>query len=131
MRKFLSIVVGLILASSFVAAQASKAPAVKKVTEQITLTDDVKVGSTVLKSGKYEVSSKNTALTFRKLIPDTSYPNEWVFDGKEKPVVVTCTITPLPEKRHGTDLDIPIDGGVHMLKALTFDGTNYTFTIEH
>ena len=52
--KVLFVVAGLMVASALVGAQAAQSP-VKKVRKQITLSLDVKVGSTVLKSGKYEV----------------------------------------------------------------------------
>ena len=46
--KVLSLVVGLVVASSLVGAQAAQTPAkIKKVRQQITLSQDVKVGSAV------------------------------------------------------------------------------------
>jgi len=123
---------GLMVASSLVAAQ-TKSPAIKKVKDQVTFSEDVKVGSTVLKAGRYEVSSSADGgqLTFRRMVPDVSYPSHFNYDVKEKPVVATCTATPLPEKVRGTAMDLPADGsGVKVLKSLTLDGTNVTFTIS-
>jgi hypothetical protein len=131
MRKWFTVVAGVMVASALVAAQA-KSPAVKKVKEEVTFSEDVKVGATVLKSGRYQVTSSSTGneLTFKRLVPDVSYPGIWVFDMKEKPVVVACTVTSLPEKSHGTAMDMPADsGGVRVLKTLTLDDTNLTFTI--
>ena len=132
MRKLLSVVIGLAVAGSMVAAQV-KAPAIKKVKEQISFSDDVKVGSTVLKAGRYEVSSSadGAQLTFRKLISDISIRNQFNYDMKEKPVVANVKATPLAEKAKGTTMDLPNDpSGVKILKSLTLDGTNITFTIE-
>lgn len=132
MRKVLSVVMGLMVATALVAAQA-KSPAIKKVKEQVTFSEDVKVGPTVLKAGRYEVSSSADGgqLTFKRMIPDVSYPNIWVLDMKEKPVVATCKATALPEKVRGTAMDLPADAsGVRVLKSLTIDGTNVQFTLS-
>jgi len=131
MRKLLSVVIGLMVASALVAAQ-TKAPAIKKVKDQITFSEDVKVGSTVLKAGRYEVASSADGgqLTFRKMIPDVSYPNIWVFDMKEQPVVAKVTAKALAEKVRGTSLDTDDAAGLKTLKSLTLDGTNVTFTFN-
>jgi len=119
------------VASALVAAQ-TKAPAIKKVKDQITFSEDVKVGSTVLKAGRYEVASSADGgqLTFRKMIPDVSYPNIWVFDMKEQPVVAKVTAKALAEKVRGTSLDTDDAAGLKTLKSLTLDGTNVTFTFN-
>jgi len=130
MKKLFSVAVGLVLASALVAAQA-KAPAVKNVKGEITFSQDVKVGSTVLKSGRYQVSSKGNELTFRRQIKDVAYPGIWVYDMKAQPVVVTCTaVKALDAKVRGTAMELPTDSsGVAVLKTLTLDDTNVTFTI--
>lgn len=130
--KLLSVVVGLILASAFVGAQASQSPVkVKKVRQQIEFSEDVKVGSTVLKSGYYLVTSNdNQELTFRRMLQDSGYAGQFVPDNKTKPVVVKCTIAVLEAKSVGTHVDTPADSsGTHVLKSITLDDTNLTFTI--
>jgi hypothetical protein len=130
--KILSVIGGLILATAFVGAQASQTPGkIKKVRQQIELTDDVKVGSTVLKSGYYQVTSNdNQELTFRRMLQDSGYAGQFVPDNKTKPVVVKCTITVLEAKAQGTHVDMPADSsGAHVLKSITLDDTNLTFTI--
>jgi hypothetical protein len=132
--KILSLIVGLILASAFTGAQASQSQTpgkIKKVRQQIELTDDVKVGSTVLKSGYYQVTSNdNQELTFRRMLQDSGYAGQFVPDNKTKPVVVKCTITVLEAKAQGTHVDMPADSsGAHVLKSITLDDTNLTFTI--
>lgn len=132
--KILSVIVGLILASAFVGAQAPQTQSpvkIKKVRQQIEFSEDVKVGSTVLKKGYYQVvSNDNQELTFRRMLQDSAYTGQFVPDNKTKPVVVKCTITVLDAKARGTRVDIPTDSsGVHVLKSLTLDDTNLTFTI--
>jgi hypothetical protein len=128
----LSVVVGLILASSFVGAQAAQSPAkIKKVRQQITLSQDLKVGSTVLKSGRYEVASDDQGLTFRHLVPDSAYADQWIRDNKFKPVVVKATATVLEAKNQRMQMDVVADSsGVPVLKAISLDDTNLKFTIE-
>src|SRR6187401_2809546 len=114
--KFLSVIAGLILATAFVGAQAPKdAGKIKKVRQQIEFSEDVKVGSTVLKSGYYQVvSNDNQELTFTRMLQDAGYSGQFVFDKKTKPVVVKCTIAVLDAKSRGTRLDMPADAtGVH------------------
>jgi hypothetical protein len=128
--KVLVVVAGLMVATALVGAQAAQSP-VKKVRKQITLALDVKVGSTVLKSGKYEVSSNDQGLTFRRMVQDAGYPDQWSFDMKETPVVVKVTATVLDAKSKGTQMDMPADSsGVRVLKAITLEDTNVKFTIE-
>lgn len=132
MSRVFTAVVGVMVAGAIVGAQATKSPEIKKVKQEVTFSEDVKVGSTVLKSGRYQVSSDSTGaqLTFRKMIRDVAYPGVWVFDMEQQPVVAKCTVTALASKSKGTSLDMPEDGaGGRLLKSLTLDGTNLTFTI--
>ena len=127
--KSLSVVVGLVLASALVGAQAK--PQIKKVKEQVTFSNDVKVGSTVLKSGKYEVASSDQGLTFRRMVQDITYPSQWNYDMKVQPVVVKASVTLLEAKSKGTQMDMPVDStGVAVLKTITLDDTNVKFTID-
>jgi hypothetical protein len=130
--KIVSVVVGLMVASALVGAQAAQSPAkVKKVRQQINLAQDVKVGSTVLKSGRYEVSSDDQGLTFRHMVPDSAYADQWIRDNKVKPVVVKATATVLEAKSRGMQMDVVADSsGVPVLKAISLDDTNIKFTIE-
>ena len=130
MLKSLFVVAGLMVATAFVGAQAAQSP-IKKVRQQVTLTEDVKVGSTVLKSGKYEVATSEKGMTFRRMVQDVAYPTTWNYDIKEKPVVVQVSMTLLEAKSRGTELDMPANAsGVRVLKAITLDDTNVKFTIE-
>ena len=128
--KSLFVVVGLMVATALVGAQAAQSP-VKKVRKQITLSLDVKVGSTVLKTGKYEVSSNDQGLTFRRMVQDAGYPDQWSYDMKETPLVVKVTATVLEAKSKGTLMDMPADSsGARVLKSIVLEETNVKFTID-
>ena len=127
--KSLSVAVAVILATALVGAQASQSP-VKKVRKQITLSQEVKVGDTVLKTGKYEVSSNDQGLTFKRMVQDVAYTGVWNYDTEWKPVVVKVSATVLEAKSKGTMLDMPEVSGVRVLKSITLDDTNVKFTIE-
>ena len=126
-----SVVAGLFLATTLVGAQAAQAPVkIKNVRQEISLSQDLKVGVTVLKSGQYQVSSKGQELTFRRLMQDPAYGGQWI-PTRDKAVVVKCTVTTLVEKSRGTQLDTAADeSGVAVLKSITVDDTNVKFTIE-
>jgi hypothetical protein len=130
--KVASVIVGFFVAGTLVGAQAAQSPVkVKKVRQQITLSQDVKVGSTVLKAGKYEVASDEQGLTFRHLIQDSAYTEMWIRDSKVKPVVVKATATVLEAKSRSMQLDTTADpSGVPVLKSITLDDTNVKFTID-
>ena len=129
--QILSVVVGVVVASALAGAQASQTPVkIKNVRQQITLSQDVKVGSAVLKSGEYQVTSKDQELTFRRLMEDPAYGGQWL-PTRDKPVVVKCTVTTLVDKSRGTQLDTTADpAGVPVLKSITLDNTDIKFTIE-
>lgn len=128
--KSLSVVVGLILAGSLVGAQAAQSP-VKKVRKQVIFSQDVKVGSDVLKSGRYEVSSNDQGLTFKRMVQDVAYTDQWNIDVDVKPVTVKATATVLEAKSKGTQMDLPTDpSGVRVLKTITLEDTNVKFTIQ-
>jgi hypothetical protein len=129
--QIVSVVVGVFVASALLGAQAAQSPTkIKNVRKQITLSQDVKVGSTVLKTGEYQVTSNDQELTFRRLMEDPAYGGQWI-PTRDKPVVVKCTVTTLVATSRGTQLDMPADpSGVAVLKSITLDGTSVKFTIE-
>jgi hypothetical protein len=128
LKKSLSVVVGLMLAGALVGAQATP---VKKVRKQVTFSQDVKVGATVLKSGRYEVSSSDEGLTFKRMVEDNAFPGQWNYDRKEQPVLVKATASVLSAKSRGTALEMPPDvSGVRVLKSITLEDTDVKFTIS-
>jgi len=125
-----SVAAGLALSTTLVAAQSQAPVKIKDVRQEVSLTQDVKVGTTVLKSGQYQVSSKGQDLTFRRLMQDPAYGGQWI-PTRDKPVVVKCAVTTLVDKSRGTQLDTAADtAGVPVLKSITLDNTNIKFTIE-
>ena len=127
--KSVFVVVGLMLAGAIAGAQAQQSP-IKKVKKQVSLSEDVKVGTTVLTKGKYEVASNDQGLTFRRMVQDITYPTQWNYDMKQEPVVVKASATVLEAKARGTQLDIADNAGVLVLKSITLDDTNVKFTID-
>ena len=76
------------------------------------------------------MSSDDQGLTFRHLVPDSAYADQWTRDNKFKPVVVKATATLLEAKSRGMQMDVTADSsGVSVLKAISLDDTNIKFTI--
>lgn len=126
-----SIAAALAFSTAAVSAQAPP-PAIrfKNVRQEVAFSADVKVGTTVLESGRYQVTSKDQVLTFRKLRQDSASTSQWIVDMRATPVVVNTTATMLDEKSRGTQLDMPADAaGVAVLKSIVFEGSNIRFTI--
>ena len=115
------------LASAVLAAQATSS--VKDIRKQLVLTQDVRVGASVLATGRYQVSSKNQELTFRRLRPDPAYGGQWIVDSGHGPVVVKCTVSVLDAKSDSTRLEMAPGNGVPTVSSLTFEGSNVKFTI--
>ena len=129
-RKSLSVVIGVLFAGAIVAAQRPQTH-IKTARDQVVFSDDVRVGSTLLKSGRYEVKSSDEGLTFRHMVRDVNYTEIWNYDSEQEPVVVKVSASPLPGKVKGTELDMPADAsGTHVLKSVTIDGTDVKLTIE-
>lgn len=119
--------VAVVLAGVALAAQATSA--VKDIKKQLVLTQDVKVGTTVLSTGRYQVSSKNQELTFRRLRPDPGASGQWIVDSGQKPILVKCTVSVLDAKSDRTSLEMAPGNGVPTLASLTLEGTSVKFTI--
>ena len=119
--------VAVLLASAALAAQATSP--VKDIKKQLVLTQDVKVGTNVLSTGRYQVSSKNQELTFRRLRPDPAASGQWLVDSGQKPILVKCTVSVLDAKSDSTQLEMAPGNGVPTLASVTFEGTSIKFTI--
>ncbi len=126
-----SIAAALLLSTVAAAAQAPPPPVkFKNVRQEVAFSTDVKVGTTVLESGRYQVTSKDQVLTFRRLRQDSASTSQWIVDTRATPVVINTTATPLDEKSRGTQIDMPADGsGVAVLKSIVFEGSNIRFTL--
>ena len=83
-----------------------------------------------MKSGRYEVASDDQGLTFRHMVPDSAYADQWIRDNKVKPVVVKATASVLEAKSRGMQMDVaPDSSGVPVLKAISLDDTVIKFRI--
>ena len=125
-------VVRIVFAGAVGSANGFQSPVkIKDVRQDISLTQDVKVGTTVLASGQYRVSSKDQQLTFRRLMEDSSYGGQWLIDTRQKAVVVKVTAVLLNEKSAATRMEMPPDSaGIPVLKSITLSDTNIKFTLE-
>jgi hypothetical protein len=131
MQKFGLVVVGLICAGAMLTMQTSVAAKAKTVKDQVTLTSDLKVGSTVLKAGDYQVASDGKEITFKSLYRSVD-DNSAVVDKKVKPVSVPCQTTPLQKKSDATQLNTAADpSGGTVLKGLTIRGSEVAFTVTN
>jgi hypothetical protein len=121
------------LICAVVSAEAFQAPSpkIKTVRAEVVVQEDMKVGSTLLKAGRYQVSSNaEQDLTFRRLIPDSSFSSQWMVDRGMKPVVVKTTATVLDAKSDSTYLETgPDSSGVPVLKSIRLQGVSLKFTL--
>lgn len=131
MQKLGFMVVGLVCAGALLCTQAPVMAKAKALKDQVTLTADLKVGTTVLKPGDYEVKVDGSTITFTHLhlSVDDSVP---VKDSKFKPVSVPCQTKSLPSKSEDTQLDTAADpSGGTVLKGVMIRGSEVEFTVTN
>jgi len=116
MRKFLFLVLGVLLVAANLIAQDHSNVTEKTVKDQITLVSDVRVGVTVLKAGEYRVVCDTVKISFTR-----------VGDNKAA-VVVPCKGQELRQPTRATEVHTAVDqSGVRFLEKLLLRGSN----IEH
>jgi hypothetical protein len=131
MRKLGMIVVGLLVAGALLGTQASVAAKAKEFKDQVTLSTDLKVGSTVLKPGDYQVASDGSKITFKELVRSVDDSAQRV-NTKFKVVSVPCQTKPLQSKSASTQLDTAADpSGGAVLKGVTIRGSDVAFTVTN
>jgi hypothetical protein len=131
MRKLGMVVVGLFCAGALLSTQASVAAKAKTFKDQITLSSDLKVGSTVLKPGDYQVASDGSQITFKALVRSVDDSAQRV-NTKIKAVSVPCQTKALPSKSATTQLDMAADpSGGTVLRGLTIRGSDVAFTVTN
>jgi hypothetical protein len=131
MRKLGMVVVGLLCAGALLCTQASVAAKAKTFKDQITLSADLKVGSTVLKPGDYQVTSDGSQITFKALVRSVDDSAQRV-NTKVKAVSVPCQTKALPSKSATTQLDMAADpNGGTVLKGVTIRGSDVAFTVTN
>lgn len=130
MRKF-GMFVALLCAGAFFATQAPLAAKAKTVKDQVSISSDLKVGSTVLKAGDYQVTSDGKTVTFQELVRSVDNSAQRVDKGF-KPVSVPCSTKPLDKKSEHTQLDTTADsGGSTVLRGLTIRGSDVSYSVTN
>jgi hypothetical protein len=123
--------VGLLSAAALLGTQATVAARAKTFKDQVTLSSDLKVGSTVLKAGDYQVASDGTQITFKELVRSVDDSAQRV-NTKVKAVSVPCQTKALPSKSATTQLDTAADpSGGTVLKGVTIRGSDVAFTVTN
>jgi hypothetical protein len=108
----------------------------KKVSDVITFSTDVRVGTTILKAGEYRVACDSKTITFTRLA--SAKDQEWIggldpveqlmVKSNAKALEVPCKGKELSAKSENTVVQIVVDkDGVRSLDKLLLHGSN----IEH
>lgn len=119
MRKSLAIAVGFLLAAGIVLAQVHNNGTERKAKDQIEFVTDVRVGTTMLTAGTYEVSCDTEKITFLRLV------------DRKKVLEVPCQGEQLSEKRLNTEVEVTVDkNGVASLQKLILGGGNISHTFN-
>jgi hypothetical protein len=105
---------GFLLAAGIVVmAQDHNNATERKAKDQIEFTTDVRVGTTILAAGMYEVSCDTQTITFLRL------------SDRKKVLEVPCKGEQLSEKRLNTAVEVAVDkNGVSFLQKLILGGGN-------
>lgn len=129
MRKF-GLFVALLCAGALFATQAPLAAKAKTAKGEVSISSDLKVGSAVLKPGDYQVVSDGTTITFKHLQRSVDDGAQLV-DKKFKPVSVPCSTKTLDKKSQSTELDTDTAGGTAVLKGLTIQGSDMSYSVTN
>ena len=123
MRKLFILALGLMVSAAIVVAQSHpqnhQNSTEKKAKDQIEFSSDTKVGNTILKAGKYEVSCDRETLTFVSL---TTF---------KKVLEVPCQGNELKERQLNTVVEIGEQNGVKVLQKLRLAGSNVEHTFNN
>lgn len=127
MRKSLSLVIGLLLVGAVVFAQTVTHDNMKekKASDEVTFSTDVKVGTALLKAGRYKIVCDSKTIKFSLLTADPG-PGNFIYE--KKVLEVPCQGKQLDARRENTSLTMPVGkDGVAVLEKLYLKGSN----IEH
>jgi hypothetical protein len=123
MRKSLSLVLGLMLISAVLAAQTHNNAAEKKASDEVTFKTDVRIGSQVLKAGRYEIACDRNTIKFSLVEVGPG-----IFTTRTKKLEVPCQGKELTEKMAHTEMSLPVGpDGIPVLAKLLLKGSN----VEH
>ena len=130
MRKALLVIlalVGVVGVAGIAAAQDHNNMTEKKVSDQITFSTDVRVGTQLIKAGEYLVTCDTKTVKFTRLEQTYEGPGHWQ-KASDKPFEFVCKGKELPTKSERTELDMPPGSdGVPVLAKMYIRGSN----IEH
>ena len=116
MRKPLAVLLGLFVAAIVLAAQTHSNMEEKTAKDSVTLTSDLKVGSTVIGPGEYTVVCDTKTITFTRK------------SDKVKSAEVPCKGTLMPTRADRTVLHTSTDpSGTRVLDKFLLRGSN----VEH
>ena len=119
MRKLLALVLGAAFVTVVLAAQTHDNQTEKTAKDSITLTDNVKVGSTVLGPGEYRVVCDTKTVTFTRKSDNV------------KSLEVPCKGNLLATKTTATVMHTSVDSsGVRVLDKLYLRGSNVEHTFK-
>ena len=121
MRKSLAIVLAVLLVGAVVVAQSHNNTAEKKASDEITFKVDTKVGTHLLKAGRYKVACDTKTVVFSLISPDV---REGGFSTLKKVLEVPCDGKELSAKSEHTEMSLPVKDGVAILETLTLLGGN-------
>ena len=118
----ISLALAFLLAGAVVLAQTHNNSVEKKASDEYTFQSDVRIGSHLLKAGRYEMSCDKMHISFSLIT---------VRAGDRtvtKVLEVPCQGKELPAKRQFTELSLPVaPDGVAVLEKLYLRGSN----VEH
>lgn len=128
MRKSFALVLAVLLfgvVGAAVLAQTHNNMTEKKVSDEITLSSDTRVGTHLLKAGRYRVQCDTKTIRFSLITTDIGQGG---FSSMTKVLETPCQGKELPAKRERTELSLPKGtDGVTVLEKLYLRGSN----IEH
>jgi hypothetical protein len=122
MRKSLSLVLGVLALGAVVMAQTHDNATEKKASDEITFASDTKIGTHVLKAGRYQVACDTKTIKFSLI---TVGPG--LYTTVTKVLEVPCEGKHLTEKSIHTEVSLPVKDGAPVLEKLTLRGGN----VEH
>ena len=125
MRKSLSLALALLVGTVVLAQTVMHDNATeKKASDELTFKADTKIGSHVLKAGRYKIACDTKTVTFWLITEDVG-PGQ--FTSQKKVLEVPCDGKLLADKHTYTETSMPSKDGVLVLEKLTLRGGN----VEH
>jgi hypothetical protein len=119
MRKVWTLGIGILLATGLVVAQDHGNDAEKTVKTTVVFTTDVRLGSTMLKAGEYQVVCDRHEISLR------------LVDSGAKPVKLPCKGPELNRRSDRTEVHLIQDAsGVNVVQKLLLKGSNVEHTFN-